>query len=31
MVRGNRPMDELFDRHDVLPFAFTNPIWIAKH
>lgn len=28
MVRGERPMRELFDRRDVTPFAFTNPVWI---
>jgi len=30
MVRGERPMRELFDRRDVQPFAFTNPVWIAR-
>jgi hypothetical protein len=31
VVRGTRPMDELFDRRDVLPFAFTNPVWLSRH
>lgn len=30
VVRGARPMDELFDRQGVLPFAFTNPVWITR-
>jgi predicted metal-dependent phosphoesterase TrpH len=29
-VRGERPMDELFDRQGVRPFAFTNPVWITR-
>jgi hypothetical protein len=30
IVRGERPMSELFDRRDVQPFAFTNPVWISR-
>jgi hypothetical protein len=30
LVRGERPMSELFDEHEVRPFAFTNPVWIAR-
>jgi hypothetical protein len=30
VVRGERPMDELFDRQEVRPFAFTNPVWITR-
>lgn len=29
-VRGERPMSELFDEHEVRPFAFTNPVWITR-
>ena len=28
VVRGERPMDALMGRGGVLPFAFSNPIWI---
>jgi hypothetical protein len=30
VVRGERAMDELFDRRDIKPFAFTNPVWLAR-
>jgi hypothetical protein len=30
LVRGQRPMDELFDRQNVRPFAFTNPVWVVR-
>jgi hypothetical protein len=28
VVRGEAPMEELFARRDIRPFAFTNPVWI---
>jgi hypothetical protein len=30
IVRGEEPMDALFDRQNVRPFAFTNPVWITR-
>ena len=30
MVRGERPMRELFGRREVTPFAFTNPVWVTR-
>jgi hypothetical protein len=30
VVRGQRAMDDLYDRQEVLPFAFTNPVWIVS-
>lgn len=30
MVRGERPMRELFGRRDVAPYAFTNPVWVTR-
>ena len=29
MVRGERAMHELFGRREVVPFAFTNPVWLT--
>jgi predicted metal-dependent phosphoesterase TrpH len=30
IVRGERAMDDLFDRQNVQPFALTNPVWIDR-
>jgi len=30
VVRGTRAMTELFDERQVLPFAFTNPVWLVQ-